>query len=167
MSFEIERKFLVRDEGWRDLATKHIRIRQAYLRADPDASIRVRLKDSGKGTLTIKSKEVNLRRLELEYEVPALDAEKLLGLRQGSVIEKVRHIVPYHGLTWEVDVFEGENQGLVVAEVELETAEQPVPLPAWVGREVTAERQYYNSALALAPYTSWPHTAGGPHTSAA
>lgn len=167
MSFEIERKFLVRDETWRDLVTRRIRIRQAYLRADPDASIRVRLQEGGKATLTIKSKEVKLRRLELEYEIPLLDAEKLLALRQGSIIEKVRHIVPLQGLTWEVDVFEGENAGLVIAEVELETAEQSVPLPAWIGREVTGERQYYNSALAFAPYASWPTTAGGPHTSAA
>ncbi len=167
MSFEIERKFLVRDETWRDLVTRRIRIRQAYLRADPDASIRVRLQEGGKATLTIKSKEVKLRRLELEYEIPLLDAEKLLALRQGSIIEKVRHIVPLQGLTWEVDVFEGENAGLVIAEVELETAEQSVPLPSWIGREVTGERQYYNSALALAPYASWPTTAGGPHTSAA
>lgn len=158
MAYEIERKFLVRNDDWRRFVVSRCGIRQAYLRSDSEASIRIRLREGSNATLTIKSKAVNLRRLELEYDIPMLEAEKLVGLRYGSVVEKVRHIVPHGGLTWEVDVFTGENEGLVVAEVELEKAEQHVEMPAWAGREITADHRYYNGALAHRPYRLWAET---------
>ncbi len=111
MSFEIERKFLVRNDDWRALATSQMSIRQAYLASDGKASIRVRTRGDGTATLTVKSRPVDLRRLELEYDIPILEAEALMQLRQGAVIEKVRHLVPYRdlNLTWEIDVFAGEK----------------------------------------------------------
>jgi adenylate cyclase len=119
MSFEIERKFLVRGNDWERLATRRISLRQAYLACNGKASIRIRIKDDGAATLTVKSRPADLRRLELEYDIPVLEAEALMKLRQGSIIEKVRHVIPYGDLAWEVDVFSGDNFGLIIAEIEL------------------------------------------------
>lgn len=156
MSFEIERKFLVAGDGWQALATDHIRIRQAYLTTDGKASIRVRIKDQGGATLTIKSRGAELRRLELEYPIPVLEAEAMIALRRGAVIEKVRHLVPHAGCVWEVDTFEGDNAGLVIAEIELGDEHQRVDVPAWAGPEITGQPRYYNSALAQRPFVTWP-----------
>jgi adenylate cyclase len=158
VSFEIERKFLVVNEAWRAGATEHMRLRQAYLTSDGKASIRVRIKDSGEARLTIKSRGAELRRLELEYSVPTLEAEAMIPLRRGSVIEKVRHKVPFGGLTWEIDEFFGENEGLVIAEVELSHEHQRIELPSWVGAEVTGQAQYYNGSLAQRPFCTWTKT---------
>jgi adenylate cyclase len=155
VSFEIERKFLVIGDGWRAAATEQLQLRQAYLASDGKASIRVRIQDNRGATLTIKSRGAELRRLELEYGVPVLEAEAMIPLRHGSVIEKLRHKVPFAGLVWEVDVFAGDNEGLVIAEVELTHEQQPVELPPWVGAEVTRQAQYYNGSLALRPFTTW------------
>jgi adenylate cyclase len=155
MGVEIERKFLVKGGGWRDLATGQAHIRQAYLVLGGKATIRVRVKDDRAATLTIKSRSPKLRRLELEYPIPVADAQALIGLRRGAVIEKVRHIVPYAGATWEVDVFTGENAGLIIAEVELPHEDHRPELPPWIGREVTGRAEYYNSALVARPYASW------------
>jgi adenylate cyclase len=155
MGFEIERKFLVTNDAWRAGAIEHRRLRQAYLTSDDKASIRVRIKDNGDATLTIKSRGAELRRLELEYSVPTLEAEAMIPLRRGSIIEKVRHKVPFGGLTWEVDVFAGENEGLVIAEVELSQEHQLIELPSWVGAEVTGQAQYYNGSLAQRPFCTW------------
>jgi adenylate cyclase len=155
MSFEIERKFLVRGNDWHCLATSHMSIRQAYLSCSGKASIRVRIRSEGTATLTIKSRPVDLRRLELEYLIPALEAEALLPLRQGSIIEKTRYLVPCGDLVWEVDVFSGENLGLVVAEIELRHECQRFELPSWVGTEITGQSQYYNSSLVQLPFCSW------------
>jgi adenylate cyclase len=155
MGIEIERKFLVLGDAWRSGVTRSMRMRQAYLRADGKASIRVRIYDDNRAMLTIKTSRADLRRNEFEYPVPILEAEMMLSLRQGHVIEKVRHHVPYEGLTWEVDAFEGDNAGLLIAEVELDTVSQHVPRPSWVGREVTGQAQYYNSALAQIPHAMW------------
>jgi adenylate cyclase len=160
MSFEIERKFLVSGDGWRDLVTTRIPIRQAYLSSDGKASIRVRIKSEGVATLSIKSRPVDLRRLELEYSIPVLEAEALIQLRHGSVIEKVRHVVPWGGLAWEIDVFSGENAGLVIAEIELRDEHQHIDLPDWIGTEVTGQRAYYNSALVQHPFAAWPTSRG-------
>src|SRR5262245_34709010 len=119
MSFEIEHKFLVSGDDWRKLVTSRIPIRQAYVSSDGKASIRVRIKDDSAATLSIKSRPVDLRRLELEYPVPMLEAEALMQLRQGLVIKKTRHIVPWGELAWEIDVFSDENEGLIIAEIEL------------------------------------------------
>ncbi len=156
MSFEIERKFLVRGDDWQRLATGRSSIRQTYLSSNGKASIRVRIKGDGTATLSIKSRPVDLRRLELEYAIPTLEAEALMQLRQGSVIEKVRYVIPHGELAWEVDVFEGDNLGLVIAEIELRHERQQIELPAWVGTEVTGQQQYYNSSLVQHPFCSWP-----------
>ena len=155
MPFEIERKFLVRGDAWRTLATNKMHIRQAYLASDGKASIRVRVKDDREATLTVKSRIPERRRLELEYPVPVLEAEALIALRRGSIVEKHRYLVPYAGETWEVDVFDGENLGLVIAELELREEHQGINLPPWAGPEVTGQAHYYNSSLALHPFTSW------------
>ncbi|MBZ0140074.1 MAG: CYTH domain-containing protein [Pseudorhodoplanes sp.] len=166
MGFEIERKFLLRGDGWQQMASGRSSIRQAYLSSGSKASIRVRIKDNASATLAIKSRPVDLRRLELEYPIPVLDAEALLQLRDGAVIEKVRHIVPCDGAIWEVDVFCGENAGLVIAEIELRSAGQGVVLPDWIGAEVTGQPQYYNSALVRRPYASWSRPDGTEQQSA-
>jgi len=155
MPFEIERKFLVRGDDWRTIATKRSRIRQAYLTSDGKASVRVRIKNDREATLTVKSRMAQRRRLELEYPVPVLEAEALMALRRGSIVEKHRYLVPYAGETWEIDVFDGENAGLVIAELELRDEHQRINLPPWTGPEVTAQATYYNGSLALLPFASW------------
>jgi adenylate cyclase len=155
MSFEIERKFLVRADSWRELVSSRTTIRQAYLASGGKSSTRIRICSDGTATLTIKSRPADLRRLELEYSIPVLQAEALMQLREDSIIEKTRHTVPYGGLTWEVDVFSGDNLGLIIAEVELKDVDQAVDIPSWIGREVTAQPQYYNSFLAQQPFSSW------------
>jgi len=163
MSFEIERKFLVRSDAWRGLATSRSKIRQAYLDRNPKVSIRVRIRDNERATLSLKSSSASLRRLELEYSIPTLEAEALIPLRNGDVVEKTRHIVPYAGadggaakaLAWEVDEFSGANSGLLIAEIELPREDYPVELPPWVGPEVTGQDQYYNGSLAMRPFGQW------------
>jgi adenylate cyclase len=155
MGFEIERKFLVRSDGWRAGVSKSSAIRQAYLATDGKASVRIRIRDNASATLTVKSRPAELRRLELEFPVGVLEAEKLIQLRHGAVIEKVRHLVPCGDVTFEVDIFSGENEGLVIAEVELKDEHQDVALPDWIGAEITGQPQYYNSALVLRPYSTW------------
>jgi adenylate cyclase len=157
MSFEIERKFLVVSDTWRSCAMRHTKIRQAYLDSTAKVSIRVRIKDDNSAILTLKSRSSKLRRREFEYAIPTLDAEELISLRRSYIIEKVRHIIPYGNLNWEVDVFSGENQGLVVAEIELPDENYQIELPPWIGPEVTGEDRYYNGTLAQHPYRSWLH----------
>jgi adenylate cyclase len=157
MGFEIERRFLVRGNGWQHLVVQHTDIRQAYLTPADKASVRVRISDNRTATLTVKSRPAKLRRLEMEYAIPTLEAEALIALREGAVVEKTRYQVPCCGdLTWEVDVFSGENLGLVIAEIELRHEHQQVDLPPWIGLEVTGRPQYYNGFLALRPFSSWP-----------
>jgi adenylate cyclase len=155
MSFEIERKFLVRSDEWRAQATKHCDIRQAYLTIGGKASVRVRIRDNHSATLTVKSRPAELRRLELEYPIPILEAEALMPLRQGSIVEKVRYRIPCGDLAWEIDVFSGENEGLVIAEIELQDERQHIELPSWIGEEVTGKPEYYNSFLVQNPFRSW------------
>jgi adenylate cyclase len=159
MAFEIERKFLVRSDEWRSEVSKRIAIRQAYLATEGNASVRVRIRDNLEATLSVKSRSTTLRRLELEYPVPVIEAEAMIGLRHGAVIEKVRHLVPHGDLTFEVDVFAGENEGLVIAEIELRDELQQFALPDWIGAEITGQPDYYNGALVLRPYRSWPQNA--------
>jgi adenylate cyclase len=161
MGIEIERKFLLAGDGWRRLATREVTIRQAYVASTGKASVRVRIRDNDIATLTIKSRPHGLRRLELEYAIPILDAEDLLKLRSGAMIEKVRHIVPWGDLVWDVDVFSGENTGLAIAEIELQNERQEVELPAWIGAEITGHSRYYNSSLAEHPFCRWAAIAMG------
>jgi adenylate cyclase len=160
MAIEIERKFLLRSNAWRPLVNGRVRLRQAYLAQDGGFSTRIRIVDTSSATLTIKSRKAGLRRLEYEFPIPLADAEALLSLRQGARIEKVRHHVPWHGLTWEIDVFEGENAGLVIAEIELGHEQQQFEMPAWIGAEITGEERYYNSRLARQPFRAWVDRAG-------
>jgi adenylate cyclase len=119
MSIEIERKFLVRGEEWRDHVTGVDDIRQAYLYSGARSSARVRIKNNQAATLTVKSKAAELRRLEVEHPVSVFDAEALLALRDSALIHKLRHAVPYGDHVWEIDVFRGDNAGLIIAEIEL------------------------------------------------
>lgn len=155
MSFEIERKFLVRGDGWRAGVSGQTLIRQAYLATDGKASVRIRIRDNTTATLSVKSRPAQLRRLEVELPVSVLEAEAMMQLRNGAIIEKMRHLVPQDDLTWEVDVFRGENEGLLIAEIELRDEQQTIALPDWIGAEITGQAQYYNSALVLHPYQFW------------
>ena len=150
MAIEIERKFLVTGEGWRRLATKSTQIRQGYLSSNAKATVRVRSKDDREALITLKGAVRGMTRAEYEYEIPISDARELLVMAEPHVIEKVRHLVPFGGLVWEVDEFAGRHEGLVIAEVELESEGQAVELPEWIGREVTEDDRYYNASLSRA-----------------
>lgn len=155
MAREIERKYLVKHDAWRDVIKRSRAMRQGYLNDIDRCSIRVRLTDDT-ATLNIKSAELGVSRNEYEYPIDRDDAEEMLeSYCVGSVIEKVRHYVEYGGLTWEIDEFSGANNGLIVAEVELDDEAQAVELPAWAGIEVTDDARYYNVALARWPYARW------------
>jgi adenylate cyclase len=150
MAQEIERKFLVSDESWRVGATGSLRFQQGYLSSNSKATVRVRSKDDSRAVITLKSASRGMSRAEYEYDIPIEDARELLELAQPHVIAKTRHLVPFGGLTWEVDVFEGKLSGLVMAEVELSREDQQVELPGWAGREVTDDDRYFNASLARA-----------------
>ena len=150
MAIEIERKFLVTGEGWRRLATKSTQIRQGYLSSNAKATVRVRSKDDREALITLKGAVRGMTRAEYEYDIPISDARELLVMAEPHVIEKVRHLVPFGGLVWEVDEFAGRHEGLVIAEVELESEGQAVELPEWIGREVTEDDRYYNASLSRA-----------------
>ncbi len=155
MAEEIERKFLVRNDHWRASVHKSTQMRQGYLCTDADRNVRVRTKGE-KAVLTIKGRTEGLRRLEFEYDIPREDAEAVLSdLCLPWVIEKTRHLVEYDGLLWEIDEFAGVNQGLIVAEVELESEEQAVSLPQWVGEEVSHDPKYLNANLVSRPFKDW------------
>jgi adenylate cyclase len=152
---EIERKFLVANDGWRAGADNGRRLRQAYLAATERVAVRVRIEPGVDAVLTIKSANPGLSRIEFEYPLPLGDAELLTTLREGSVLQKTRFRTRHSGRDWEIDVYTGDNEGLVIAEIELEHEAAEVELPPWVGREVTGEARYYASRLALKPYRSW------------
>jgi adenylate cyclase len=156
MGQEIERKFLVTGDGWRAGASPGADIRQGYMAVGPPVAVRVRLSD-GAAILNIKKATLAITRSEYEYPIPASDAEEFLaGLCQGAVIEKTRYKVPGDAVTWEVDVFHGANEGLVVAEVELASENQAFARPAWLGPEVSGDPRYLNTSLCLSPYRDWP-----------
>jgi len=155
MAVEIERKFLVRGEAWRSFATSEASIRQAYLASGERSTTRVRIKNGTDATVTIKSKRAELRRLEIEYPVSVLDAEALFSLRHSGLIEKTRFTVPWREHLWEVDVFSGDNAGLVIAEIELRHEDERFDRPPWLGIEITGQSQYYNGSLARHPFRHW------------
>ena len=152
MAKEIERKFLVKDDTWRD--AKGIRYRQGYLSSVKERTVRVRTTED-KGYLTVKGVAVGATRLEFEYEIPRQDADTLLDICEQPLIEKNRYKVTHDGFVWEVDEFFGDNQGLIIAELELESEDQEFPRPDWVGEEVTGDSRYFNSNLIKNPYTHW------------
>lgn len=151
MATEIERKFLVSGAFPDGKATEIVQI---YLSLDPQRTIRVRI-ESGKATFNIKGKTEGITRTEFEYPIPLPDAWELLKLAIGSPIEKTRHRISHGAHTWEVDVFHGANQGLIVAEIELASESQSFEKPAWVGEEVSTDFRYTNASLATHPFQSW------------
>lgn len=155
MATEIERKFLIRGDAWRLSAGPGTRLRQGYLSTVPERTVRART-SGNQGWLTVKGLSVGAARLEFEYEIPVKDAEAMLdGLCERPLLEKTRYRIEHEGLTWELDEFHGENEGLFVAEVELLREDQPVGLPEWAGVEVTGDPRYYNANLGVSPYRSW------------
>jgi len=155
MGIEIERKFLVADESWRESASEGISYRQGYLNRSDRSSVRVRIGD-GKAKLNIKSAELGSSRSEFEYTIPVTDAEQILDeLCAAPLVEKTRYIVAHAGHDWEVDVFSGDNRGLLVAEIELSHVTEEFERPAWAGQEVTDEARYYNVCLVENPFKNW------------
>ena len=152
---EIERKFLIVSDGWRSLVEgTPKRLSQGYLCSDSRKSVRVRIAGE-RATVTVKGAREGITRLELQYDIPVRDAELMLALCERPLIDKTRYIVRHDGMKWEVDIFHAENEGLMVAEIELEREDQPVNLPDWVGQEVSHEARYYNSCLVKNPYSTW------------
>ncbi|SFK75352.1 CYTH domain-containing protein [Lysobacter sp. cf310] len=161
MGIEIERKFLVSSDGWREAAREVVPMAQGYLNdlATLDsgamkASVRVRVAGDA-AYLNLKSRELGHTRQEFDYPIPVADARALMALCTGGTIDKRRHYVEHQGHLWEVDEFLGDNAGLVVAELELERADEAYARPDWLGREVTDAARYYNLALATRPYADW------------
>lgn len=149
MAKEIERKFLVSDRRWRAVADEGVAIRQAYVVAQEDRSLRVRLYGDGRARLTLKVGRTALVRDEYEFDIDYAEAEDMLRHRVGNVIEKVRHKAPFGKHLWEIDVYGGVHRGLVIAEVELASIHDEPAMPNWVGREVTGESRYSNQAMAF------------------
>ena len=161
MGIEIERKFLVVDNGWRDAAHQVVPMAQGYLNdlqaVDTGAmntSVRVRI-EGALARLNIKSRELGASRQEFDYLIPMDDARALLALCVGGKIDKRRHLLQHAGHLWEVDEFLGDNAGLVVAEIELEREDEVFERPPWLGAEATLATRYYNLALASRPYSQW------------
>lgn len=152
MGTEIERKFVVTGSVWRD--SDSVYFCQGYLNRDNHRTIRVRIAGD-RGVLTIKGLTTGASRPEFEYSIPVSDAKEMLSLCDGPVVEKNRHVVQHDGLRWEVDEFLGDNKGLIVAEVELDSEDQTIDFPDWVGAEVTDDPRYFNSNLATTPYKLW------------
>jgi adenylate cyclase len=155
MATEIERKFLLADAGWKQAAGTGVSYRQGYLSASAERTVRVRVAGD-KGFMTIKGRSSGISRSEFEYEIPLADAQTMLDtLCLKPLIEKLRYQVEFGGHLWEIDEFLGDNQGLVVAEVELQDAAESVQLPPWAGREVSDDPRYFNSNLISHPYRMW------------
>ena len=158
MGVEIERKFLVANDGWRELG-EPVLLRQGYLSLDPARVVRVRI-EGDKAFLTIKGKSQGATRGEWEYPIPVAEASELLDtLCQPPLIEKFRRRIPAGPHTWEVDEFLGANAGLVVAEIELASEDEAFDRPDWLGSEVTHEARYFNSRLIRHPYSAWKDSA--------
>ncbi len=154
MGKEIERKFLVKDTYYKQL-TEGILYKQGYICSEPERVVRVRVIGS-KGFITIKGKVSGFSRSEYEYEIPINDADEMISsLCEKPIIEKYRYKFVYRGFTWEVDEFLGDNQGLVIAEIELENEGVQFCIPEWIGAEVTGDPRYYNSNLIKKPYKTW------------
>lgn len=154
MAIETERKFLLNNSEWRDKAFTRKEIAQGYLTTNPDRTVRVRISNQ-EAFITIKDKTHGNTRPEFEYTIPVADAQQLIRLCEEPVIKKTRHLVRYRGQVWEIDEFYGENEGLIVAEVELATPNECVDLPTWVGQEVSHLRRYFNASLTAYPYSQW------------
>ncbi len=153
---EIERKFLVNSLDFIAEATQAQKIAQGYLNSDPERTVRIRIKDD-KGFITIKGKgdATGTTRFEWEKEIDLHEAQALLNLCEKGVIDKTRYLIPKGKYTFEVDIFDGENKGLVMAEIELSDANDVFEKPNWLGEEVTNDEKYYNAYLSRKPFTTW------------
>jgi adenylate cyclase len=151
--YEIERKFLVNKKKWTP-DKSGVRMVQGYLSTDLERTIRVRIAGE-KAFLTIKGKPVGIKRIEMEYEIPVNEAEVLLRMCKDTPVKKTRYYENRGDITWEIDLFEGENSGLLLAEVELENETQKVDLPDWIEKEVSDDPRYFNSYLTQYPFSRW------------
>lgn len=155
MAIEIERKFLVKGDGWRAQVQKTVPMRHGYLAPlGGKASVRVRV-EGEVGKLNVKAAKVGMSRAEYEYEIPAGEAEEMLSTLCSGLILKTRYYVPLGTHLWEIDVFEGDNAPLVVAEIELGAEDEAFERPEWLGIEITEDRRYYNHSLSVTPYKTW------------
>ena len=155
MAIEIERKFLLRDDSWQGSADDGVSIRQGYLAGSEKSSIRVRIAGD-KANINIKSATLDITRQEYEYSIPVVEANEMLDtLCEGPLTEKIRYHVQHDRHCWEIDVFSGDNQGLVVAEVELGSVDEKFQSPGWLGEEVSDDARYYNVCLVKHPFKSW------------
>lgn len=157
MKQEIERKFLLKDNSWKTSDIVGTDYKQAYLAITMDRTVRVRIADDT-GYLTIKGPTIEgkIGHAEYEYEIPKSDAEDMFNyLCEPGKVEKTRYKVPYDNHIWEIDVFHGDNEGLIMAEVEMQSEEEEVSIPSWIGDEVTGMSKYANAMLAKNPYRNW------------
>lgn len=155
MALEIERKFLLKDEQWRHAVTSTSRYRQGYMAINDSCAIRVRI-DGESAKLNIKNTTLDIVRTEFEYPIPRDDAVHMLEqFCRHRIVEKHRHFVVVDGHLWEIDEFEGKNRGLIVAEIELDSADQQFHRPEWLGQEVSGDPRYLNSYLSEHPYCNW------------
>ena len=159
MAAEHERKFLLLSDSWRGSVSSSSLIIQGYLQQQKNCSVRVRLSNHTKATLNIKSATIGVSRQEFEYDIPVADAQQMLdSLCSKPLLEKTRHLISHQGNHWEIDEFSGDNDGLVVAELELEHPQQAFAKPPWLGREVSEDSRYYNTSLQQEPYSTWEST---------
>ncbi len=155
MATEIERKFLVLNEDWRGVVESNMQIVQAYLATNEFSSTRIRIQND-KANINIKSATLGVSRTEFEYTIPLVDAQLMIDeLCVKPVIEKTRYIVKHIQHIWEIDVFSGDNEGLIVAEIELSSPDEAFEKPSWLGKEVSNDARYYNVCLVKNPYKSW------------
>ncbi|MCB1279741.1 CYTH domain-containing protein [Prosthecobacter sp.] len=153
MATEIERKYLLKPGAWRP-ESEGRRLTQGYLSRDPDRTVRVRIAGEG-AFMTVKSRRTGISRTEIEFPITLEQARDLMALCFQPVIDKTRHEVMHDGMLWEVDVFHGANDGLIVAEIELPAEDTPFTLPEWIGEEVSHDLRYTNSRLSAEPFTTW------------
>ena len=153
MGIEIERKFLVVGDGWRQAPA--VPYAQGYLNRDKQRTVRVRVVEDS-AWLTVKGASTGATRAEFEYPIPVADARELLAQCDGPLVRKLRRVVVHAGARWEIDEFQGDNAGLIVAEIELAAEDAPFERPAWLGAEVTHDPRYFNSSLATTPFCTWP-----------
>lgn len=155
MAIEIERKFLVKNDAWKAVNHTYKQYKQAYFCNTSKVSVRIRTSDD-KAWVSFKSATIDISRFEYEYVVPLKEAEHLMGeFSQGSIISKTRYFIPVGTHLWELDVFEGDNKGLIVAEIELSDENEEFIKPDWIGKEVSKDSRYFNSNLVTFPYKDW------------
>ena len=155
MATEIERKFLILNQDWQEHIGAEAHIAQGYLASNEFSSTRIRIQDD-KANINIKSATLGISRTEFEYVIPVDDAQQMINdLCVKPVIEKTRYFVRHNKHTWEIDVFSGDNEGLIVAEIELSSADEAFETPSWIGEEVSNDARYYNVCLVKNPYKTW------------